>query len=148
MKQYSTSLLLNLLARLILLQIGALKVKQFTELEWENIRIGTYPKGFGRWSFCSGICENVFAVDKYETIQTQTDLSYILKQLFRACPSGSGYGGLPVRPVEIDNRTIGYGMSKRSMWGNHPYADNRRQIITECIDQLHKELKSRGYDVG
>lgn len=148
MNEYSTELLLNLLSRLKLVQKGAEVAKQLSEEDWKVVSIGLSPTFLKKWFLNSGICENVLVVGKKEPSVVQTHLNHLLKSLFRKCPSGTGTGGLPVQPVDTPEGRVGYGQSKQTMWGNHPYADNRRQIISECIDQLHTELQKRGINVG
>ena len=140
MENYSTSLLLKLLAKLILLQIGAIHAKQMTSHQWDN---HMFPESIKNWYLGSGICENVFLVEPVEKGLIRDHIQDLLKCLFRTCPSGTGSGGLPVQPVKEFGRTVGYGFSQFSTWGDHAYADNRRQIITECIEQLQTELRRR-----
>jgi hypothetical protein len=143
MDSYSTTILLKLLVKLLLVQIGALKLKHLTDAQWDKVREGKYPSFAKRWYLREGICANIHRVDKTETANTENQVRDLLHILFRKCPSGTGSGGLPVRPAEQYGRTVGYGFSSKTTWGDHPYADNRRQIITECIEQLETELRAR-----
>jgi hypothetical protein len=148
MNHYSTSLLLQLLVRLLLVQITAVKLKHLTDDQWNRIKgVGYRPRFLGKWALLNGICENIFRVKGETSPELENRLRVLLTSLFKRCPSGSGCSLLPVKVHKMGNYAVGFGFSKQTMWGDHPYADNRRQIIAECIDQLHAELQTRGYNI-
>lgn len=68
----------------------------------------------------------------------------LLSRLFVNCPS---FSGRAIHPVKEAVGATYSSINPVHFWGDHPYADNRRQIIAECIEQLQVELRKRGYHV-
>lgn len=131
LKPFSSTELLAMLVAMLNLQILAVNCKRGTA---PIHKLMPYP--------VCGICWNVASVPEgYAHVRLR-------KVLFQYCPSNAyGYGlktKLPVKPAdEADYAST----DPEEFWGDHPYANNRRQIIHECIQQLQVELKLRGYDV-
>lgn len=141
---FKTSFLLRILANLIEMQIFAIYMKR-TGLP-ENFLDPSLRKRHPTWSYIYGICLNVYEVsNKFNSCLEREDVGEVLIQLFVRCPSASSSTTFPV--------PAGGGVSYNSinpnhMWGNHPYADNRRQVLQECINELTKVLQKRNVKVG
>lgn len=142
MTQYTTKQLLTMLVALIEVQIVAIQAKKIGLAETttpyialERPRPKFLPKG---WALINGICTNIFRVPSNRVHDSR--LSLLLQDLFRTCPSSERRTASPVRPAGGASYASS---SPNAFWGDHPYADNRRQIIAECIEQLETELKAR-----
>ena len=83
-----------------------------------------------------GVCSNFLA---------RWYSSRLLSFLFAKCSSSNPEKTVfPVRFVG----GVGYFTSTpEQKWGNHKYAENRRQLLTECISLVQTELKNRGHNV-
>lgn len=139
-KSYETDILLNVLAALLQIQCIALRAKLYGLPKTKN-SVPAY-KDFNDWSWGTGICNNIFKVmpkrfDEGEEYHAVFDL---LETLFLHCPSSDGRAIFPV--MSVGDVTY-VSACPNDMWGDHPYADNRRKIISECIEQLQTELRRR-----
>lgn len=138
MQNYTTKDLLALLVAFLEMQMVALLLKKYPM----DVVRSTYPELAGIWSPYSGICTNI---ERTRSRLRMSTLHYLLTVLLVKCPSGTGKATFPVPSAE----GVGYNnASWQEMWGDHPYADNRRKIIQECIDQLYTELQRRNVNVG
>lgn len=137
---YSTENLFSVLTALFGLHGIALHAKFYGLAETTSL-LSSVP-AFKSLNWTEGICHNIYKLmpDYSGTSEEYFTVKKLLLTLFLNCPSSTRSGLYPVTPV----KGAGYGTSSpEEMWGNHPYADNRRIIIRECIDQLQKELKHR-----
>lgn len=131
--------LLLLLVAFIELQIIAINFKK-TGLANS---VSGLQKPRNNWRYIQGICSNLHNTDSKLPVNSTT--SSLRNVLFTLAPSSSGGAFTPVFEAGGANYSS---MSPNAFWGDHPYADNRRQLIQDCIDILHTELKRRGFNVG
>jgi len=140
MQSYSTKQLLTVLVAFLELQMAALLLKHYAV----SVVRKKYPTIFSNWWSSSGICINITQTpSRLRLVLNGTN--DILPTLFKNCLSGTG---LPMSPVPYAEGVTYAAAASYEMWGDHPYADNRRKIIQECIDQLYTELQRRNINVG
>lgn len=137
LRNTSTQHLLKALVAFIELQIIAIKLRD-KMFQFHFNRIGVYKFLPDPWYLTAGICINLYKT--HSQLEKETWSTLLLTRLFRHCPDFSGLDRFPVKTAG----NVGYGSCIADhFWGNHAYADNRRKIIQQCIDQLRAELISR-----
>lgn len=126
LKPFKSQDLLVMLVAMLELQIRAVNAK----------RMG----GHIMEPLLGGICNRVPAIEGPDGIWGDE----LHDVLFQHCPS---YSGSRVYPVKTPPGYAYDGWDLEHTWGDNPYADNRRQLLGECIKQLQVTLRKRGDDV-
>lgn len=137
LRNISTQRLLKALVAFIELQIVAIKLRDKV-FQFHFNRTDVYKFLPDPWYITAGICLNLYKT--HSQLEKEAWSTLLLTRLFRHCPDFSGNDECPVKSAGGVNYCSGI---PNHFWGNHAYADNRRKIIQQCIDQLRAELISR-----
>ena len=143
LKEYKSDRLITFLIALIELQVFAVEAKRKCVASAAKKYLHPAKKYLRPER---GICHLLH----YTPSRLDESLLYedMRNDLFRGAPSNPDKQvTFPVKSPwpEWDNFDVYDVSSPFVMWGDHPYADNRRQLITEMIEQLQNELRARGY---
>ena len=137
LRNTSTQHLLKALVAFIELQIVAIKLRDKV-FQSHFSRTDVYKFLPTYWYPLAGICTNLYRT--HSQLEKEAWSTLLVTRLFRYCPDFSGTDKYPVKDVG----RVNYGSCiPNHFWGNHAYADNRRKIIQQCIDQLRAELIRR-----